>query len=165
MDDDIATGRTIRAFQDLLPPRIVIDRVLSMQEVFTTVGLRTVECSEADRIVEAGDLRDFLVGARDGGLVVLLPDGSCARAPYLLPYVHNNRRMSIPHSEELAFSKRVWELNAQFHENLPRAITVGDCPMPFQNLARYVGFSPATTLGEFCRWHLGQLGEVGDVDD
>ena len=157
MDDDIATGKTIRALRDMLPSRIEIQGVLSAQEVYTKESLRTVECSEESDLVDVVDLRDFLVGSREGGLVVRLPDGCVARAPYLLPYVQNNRRMSLPLSEELRFSRSVWELNRRFFDSLPVALTVADCPEPFRNLAAAIGFTPETLMSELCQWHLEQL--------
>ena len=157
MDDDIATGGTIRALRELLPSRIEIQGVLSAQEVYTKDSLRTVECSEESGLVDVVDLRDFLVGSREGGLVVRLPDGCVARAPYLLPYVQNNRRMSLPLSEQLSFSRGVWELNRRFFQGLPVALTVADCPEPFRNLATAIGFTPETSMKELCQWHLEQM--------
>lgn len=158
MDDDVATGKTIRALRELLPQRITIQGVLSAQEVYTKESLRTVECPESSELVDVVDLRDFLVGSREGGLVVRLPDGTIARAPYLLPYVQNTRRMSLPVAEELRFSKVVWELNRRFFANLPVQITVGDCSEPFRNLATRIGFSMESSMAELCQWHLEQLG-------
>lgn len=157
MDDDIATGATIRALCSLLPPRITIQGVLSAQEVYTKEGLRTVESSSSSHLVDVVDLRDFLVGSREGGLVVRLPNGRIARAPYLLPYVQNSRRMSLPPDQELAFSRAVWELNRQFFESLPVTLVVGDCPEAFRHLALSIGFTTSTTMSEFCEWHVGQL--------
>lgn len=158
MDDDIATGATIRALRAVLPPRITIQGVLSAQEVYTKESLRTVECASSSQLVDAVDLRDFLVGSREGGLVVRLPNGTIARAPYLLPYVQNSRRMSLPPEEELEFSVAVWELNRQFFECLPVTLVVGDCPAAFRNLALSLGFSTSTAMSEFCEWHVEQLG-------
>ena len=157
MDDDVATGQTIRALRALLPSRIVIQGVLSAQEVYTKESLRTVECCEVSELVDVVDLRDFLVGSREGGLVVRLPDGNVGRAPYLLPYVQNSRRMSLPPGEELRFSRAVWELNRRFFQSLPVALTVGDCPEPFRNLAIYVGFKPESLMTDLCQWHIEQL--------
>jgi hypothetical protein len=157
MDDDIATGRTIREVCELLPQRIHIEGVISVQEVCEGVSLRTVECSAGEALVEAGDVRDFLVGSREGGLVARLPSGAVARVPYLLPYVQNSRRMSVPLEEEVALSQELWELNRQFFKSLPVALTIGDCPAAFQTLAREVGFSVADTMEEFCSWHCKEL--------
>jgi nicotinic acid mononucleotide adenylyltransferase len=157
MDDDVATGTTIRALCSLLPPRITIQGILSAQEVYTKESLHTVESADWSRLVDVVDLRDFLVGSREGGLVVRLPNGTIARAPYLLPYVQLSRRMSLPPNEELRFSRAVWELNRQFFDSLPAALSVGDCSEAFQNLAMYIGFTAETPLVEFCQWHLDQL--------
>jgi nicotinic acid mononucleotide adenylyltransferase len=158
MDDDIATGATIRALCALLPSRITIQGVLSAQEVYTKEGLRTVESSSSSSLVDVVDLRDFLVGSREGGLVVRLPNGTIARAPYLLPYVQNSRRMSLPTDEELGFSRAVWKLNREFFDCLPVALVVGDCHEAFRHLALSVGFTTSTTMSDFCQWHVEQLG-------
>ncbi len=157
MDDDIATGRTIREVCQLLPQRIHIEGVISVQEVCEGVSLRTVECSAGEALVEAGDVRDFLVGSREGGLVVRLPGGAVARVPYLLPYVQNSRRMSVPLEEEVALSQELWELNRQFFKSLPVALTIGDCPEAFQALALEIGFSSSCTMEAFCAWHCEQM--------
>ena len=157
MDDDIATGKTIRALRELLPSRIEIQGVLSAQEVYSKESLKTVESDETSDFVDVVDLRDFLVGSREGGLVVRLPNGEIARAPYLLPYVQNNRRMSLPRGEELRFSRAVWELNRRFFQSLPVPLTVADCPEAFRNLATSIGFTPESLLSDLCQWHLEQL--------
>lgn len=157
MDDDIATGKTIRALRQLLPSRIEIQGVLSAQEVYTKESLRTVESDEAADLVDVVDLRDFLVGSREGGLVVRLPNGDVARAPYLLPYVQINRRMSLPLGEELGFSRAVWELNRRFFAGLPVPLTVADCSEAFQRLAIAIGFTPESLMSDLCQWHLEQL--------
>jgi hypothetical protein len=157
MDDDIATGKTIREVCKLLPKEIRVEGVLSVQELCEEKPLHTVECSGSGALVEAGDVRDFLVGSRDGGLVARLPSGAVARVPYLLPYAQNSQRMSLPIEEERAFSIAVWELNRAFFKSLPVAMTIGDCPAAFQTLAREVGFSLADTMAEFCSWHSEQL--------
>lgn len=158
MDDDVATGATIRSLCSLLPSRITIQGILSAQEVYTKESLHTVESTDSSRLVDVVDLRDFLVGSREGGLVVRLPNGTIARTPYLLPYVQLSRRMSLPPDEELKFSRAVWELNRHFFDSLPAALSVGDCSEAFQNLAMYIGFTAETTMVEFCQWHLVQLG-------
>ncbi len=153
MDDDIATGRTVRDFIALLPAGVLVDRVVSIHQLECAEGLCTTEVANQDQIIDVGDVRDFLVGAREGGLVVRLPNGRVGRVPYLAPYVTLFNRMSFPISQEKIFSERVWQLNARFFECLPVSLRVDDASESFQELARYLGFLGEDSLAAVCKWH------------
>ena len=157
MDDDIATGQTVRDFVNLLPSHISIDRVVSIYELECEESLATVESEGGDEIVDVGDVRDFLVGAREGGLVVKLPNSEIARVPYLLPYAQNSRRMSLPLSQEREFSLRIWKLNERFFNDLPEVLRVRDASQAFQSLARYLGFDDNAPISSVCTWHIKEL--------
>lgn len=157
MDDDIATGRTIREFLSLLPGHVTIERVVSVYELECQEQLATVESKGDGVIIDVGDVRDFLIGAREGGLVVRLPNGDVARVPYVAPYVQPSRRMSLPLSQELLFSKKTWLLNQRFFNCIPEVLRVENTPEPFQALARYLGFKKNSTLAAVCEWHLQLL--------
>jgi hypothetical protein len=158
MDDDIATGETIRRFLALLPPHVQVEKIIAVQQLVCGHSLATVESHDSDDIVDAGDVRDFLVGSREGGLAVRLPNNEIARVPYLYPYVQNYRRMSIPLSQEIPFSRALWRLNADFFQSLPALLCVQECPAPFQRFAHFIGLAPTTPLSEMCLWHAEQLG-------
>ena len=157
IDDDIATGKTIQDFMRRLPNGVKIEKIISVNELTTGASLKTIEVAHDDNISDVGDVRDFLLGSKDGGLVVELPDGEIVRVPYLLPYVQNSSRMSMPSSAERWFSRRVWELNANFFSQIGEDILVSDCSENFQKFAKYLGFNSSTTMLEICRWHLKQL--------
>jgi nicotinic acid mononucleotide adenylyltransferase len=157
VEDDIATGNTIREFQQLLPESVKISEVVSLNKLVLKEDLSTIECQVQDCLHDAVDLRDFLVGSREGGLVLELPDSSIVRAPYLLPYVKNTSRMSLPVEVETEFSIEVWKLNLKFFEECNDLILIADCSQSFQKLAKYLGFDSETKMTDFCRWHLNSL--------
>ncbi len=154
VDDDQATGYTTRTFLELLPSRC---RVASVEHLSKTTAQLQATGQLPKVITDTVDLRDFLVGSRDGGLVVQLPDGSVARAPYLSPYVQLSDRASVPLACEVVLSRRLWEVNADFFSSLGVVLMVRHTSEAFQCLARAVGFAAETPLVEVCAWHLRQL--------
>jgi len=138
-EDDRMTGGTLAAVRALLPERIRITRTeLAMVR-------------ELDE--EVVDSRDFLLGADHGGLVVEMPDGSVARAPYLLPYVDPSARASLPSDDARAFSVDVWSLNEATFRGTD--LVVGNLPMYARAPLR--SFRDDTPLEEVCRWHIERL--------
>lgn len=144
LDDDISTGETIRRVLALLPARLHIQEVVIVSPMTAPT-------------LDVGDCRDFLVGAREGGLVVALPGGGLARAPYVLPYVSPSARASVPLSREREFSVAVWELNAAFFAAVSPPIRLAEADPAFVRLMRHVGFAPGTTMLAICQWHLQRL--------
>lgn len=124
-----------------------------LQEAIDVAGTQLELTSEPDEDVI--DSRDFLLGTDDGGLVVELPDGSIARAPYILPYVDPNARASIAADRVRSFSKSVWALNAKvFGETHLR---VRDLPPSQRALLRKANHPHDRALAEACRWHVEVL--------
>lgn len=152
LDDDIATGRTIESVRSLLGPTRVIRRVVALCD------FRRLPGADDAALTDLFDCRDFLVGAREAGLVVALPDGTRARAPYALPYVRLARRVSAPLSRELALSRAIWRLNLEFFARVDPPLRVADAAPAFRVLSAYLGFDARTTLLDVCRWHARRLG-------
>ena len=144
LDDDMVTGDTIRQVLALLPETLRIEGVVIVSHL-------------AAPALDVGDCRDLLVGARDGGLVVSLPDGTTARAPYVLPYVSPTERASLPISRERSFSIAVWALNEAFFRELSPPIVLAEADPAFQRLMQHVGFAPTATMASICQWHLARL--------
>ncbi len=138
-DDDLVTGSTLEAVRALLPPHIVIE----------DTQLAVAHADDEDVV----DARDFLLGTDDGGLVLALPAGVVARAPYALPYVDPAARASIPASH--AFSIDLWSLNAQTFADT--TLCVRDLPPPARAL-----FTSADSmrLEDLCRTHVTRLQEL-----
>lgn len=104
------------------------------------------------------DCRDFLIGAREAGLVIKLPDGTLCRAPYILPYVRPYYHVSVYVSEEMKFSTRVWELNKRFFETVGHGrLRIRDCGHAARRLYEALGFDTDLTMVELCGWHLERL--------
>jgi len=145
VDDDIATGHTMEAVRACLPEHCRVERQSALCQL----------PSLGEGLVDLGDVRDFLLGSWEGGLVVCLPDGRLARVPYLLPYVNPADRLSLPLSQALDFSRRVWELNRQFFAET--TLTVADLPAAIGQLCRYLSVHEDTLLSDWCEWHLRRL--------
>jgi NAD+ synthetase len=135
-DDDRATGRTIDEVRTLLAPRTTVRE--------TVFAMAPQARDGADSVVDVLDLRDLLLGAREGGLVVRLPSGALARAPYLLPWVPPSWRLPVPPSSDLTLSLAIWRANARFFARLPARLTTGMGWPALKPLLRLSGW-PATT--------------------
>jgi NAD+ synthetase len=142
LDDDIASGATVRAVQAAMP---------SSTRVVEVVPLSTA--SVLDRL----DVRDLLPGAREAGLVVRLPDGAIARVPYLWPWVRLSRRASVDVDVERSLSRRVLLGALTFFRSLEPALVVADVDPAQRVWLGRAGFAPGTTLADVCAWHLDRL--------
>jgi NAD+ synthetase len=151
VDDDLATGRTLTQVLALLVGRVHVR------------GVHTL-CSLAPDddvgIEELCDVRDFLPGARSGGLVVRLPTGALARAPYLLPYVRPARRLRFPVAHERSFSRALWEHAATFFASIEPPLLLCDAEPAFLALTDYLGLPRELTLEAVCRFHVDRLGPI-----
>ena len=145
VDDDSATGKTIREILSLLPQRISIEQIYLLASIIK------------DKIFDIVDLRDFIIGALNGGLIVRLPNGEVARAPYMLPYVSLKSRATVSASKEMEVSLDLWEMNKEFYKNIGGNITLKDTDYGFKKLMKYIGFSEDTLLIDICDWHLEKL--------
>jgi nicotinic acid mononucleotide adenylyltransferase len=149
IEDDIASGSTMNFIKNLLPNRVtIIDQIILSK------------LTKPSKFLDIVDLRDFIVGSRDGGLVVQLPNGEIARAPYVLPYVSLKTRAKIPEENELILSYKIWVLNHNFFKNTN--ISLKDSDSSFQKLMNYIGFSNKTSMEKICSWHINQLKPLVD---
>ena len=106
VDDDSATGKTIREIMSNLPERINIEQIYLLASMLN------------EKIFDIVDLRDFIIGVQNGGLVVRLPNGEIARSPYVLPYVNLKSRATVPAIKEMEFSIKLWEMNKEFYQKI-----------------------------------------------
>ena len=149
VDDDRASGGTLKTFYQALPSRVQISKVHLLINPTQNVPYEIL------------DLRDFLLGARHGGLCIQLPNGKYARAAYLLPYVSPAARSTILPSKELLFSKQIWQLNYQLFSQTSRPIYVRDMPSETAAFLSYVGFALHDTLEKVCQYHIDRLSWAG----
>lgn len=145
VDDDSATGKTIREVMSLLPNRINIEKIYLLANIFN------------EQIFDIVDLRDFIVGAKCGGLVVRLTNKEVVRAPYMLPYVSLKSRASIPAIKEMEMSLKLWKINKEFYQKLGNNIVLSQTDCGFKKLMNYIGFSDDTLLTDICDWHIKNL--------
>jgi hypothetical protein len=147
MDDDSVSGRTLAHVRAALPHHCHIEECHHLCQVEARDG----------STCDLADSRDFLIGSREGGLVVSLPDGGIARSPYVLPYVQPGERLSIPLSSQVELSRRVWKLNREFFAALPVTLRLSDAWPSFRRLGRYLGFGEDLSLQDLAAWHAERL--------
>lgn len=143
LDDDLATGFTRRHVEQLLEGRNV-----------AVTGFRSLMEMEQRPVLDVVDLRDFLIGARDGGLVVGL-DGDLVRAPYLPPWVSLPSRAKIPLSSEAHVGMALWEANAQFFA--VTGLRVDHAAVVTRPLLLKAGAQPDEHLSAFCQRELRRI--------
>lgn len=145
VDDDSATGKTIREVMSNLPERINIEQIFLLASMVN------------EKIFDIVDLRDFIIGAENGGLVVRLPNEEIARSPYMLPYVSLKTRATISASKEMKFSIKLWEMNKEFYQKIDGNITLKQTDKGFKSLMNYIGFNDDALLADICDWHIKKL--------
>jgi len=137
-EDDRMTGGTLRFLR----------AALEEHEVAIEGARLAFETEDDEDVI---DSRDFLLGTDDGGLVVELPDGSIARAPYVLPWVDPAARASIGSAHALTFSRRVWALNEAIFRSTTNHYRVADLPAPQRALLQASRFTDRDRLADVCR--------------
>lgn len=149
VEDDSVTGSTIEFAKSLCQSRedILIDGIVLLSNL-----------SSSQKYFDIVDARDFLLGGKDGGLVVRLPNGELSRVPYIAPYVNLHTRAKIPHSELMAFSQKILACNLSFYQE--SGILLQDINPHSRKLFSYVGFDNSTSMENIVRWHIEKL-EVG----
>ena len=147
LDDDSYTGTTISFVQNMLKKNDV-----KVDSFITTVQSQNKLRKSNFNLC---DLRDFLVGSKEGGLVCNLREEIVTRCPYILPYVKPSNRFSLPVHKDKEFSKVIWELNFQFYDGLE--IYLKDFFKFSQSLYKHIGFTNNTSASEICEWHIKQF--------
>ena len=145
VDDDSATGKTIREVMSKLPERINIEKIELLADVLK------------EKLFDIVDLRDFIIGVQNGGLVVKLPNHEIVRAPYMLPYVCLKSRASISPSKEMEMSIKLWKMNKKFYQEIGGNISLKETDVGFKKLMNYIGFEDNTSLADICDWHINKL--------
>jgi hypothetical protein len=112
--------------------------------------------------VDLGDGRDFLPGM--DGLVVLLPDGSYGRAPYVLPSVSTATRAGILPDREQEFSINVLSLSYKFYSNIEDELGV---PIRLKDVHpaaiayyQYLGYDPDTSMKDIIAYTISHFDEL-----
>lgn len=148
VDDDSATGTTIQFIKSKLPKNVIISKTCFLTEGY--IG-------NNEKLYDIIDLRDFIFGAKDGGLVVKLPNNKIVRAIYSAPYVSLPRRAKIPAIKEKEFSRKVWELNKKFYEYIDCKMALESLDKNTVNLMLYMGFKLSDKVVDICDYHINLL--------
>lgn len=151
VDDDCATGATTEAILKESMGRFDIAEVIYLSKLGGNVSTQTEPVADT---IDLGDVRDFLPGTKDGGLVLRLPSGGIGRAPYLLPYVQPSVRISAPISCELFLSKKVWDAAAKFYSKIK--VTVDQSDPSFRATMQSLGLE-FHYMSDLCAWHSSQI--------
>lgn len=152
VEDDVATGTTMRRVKERLPHDVKITQELIMSKFD---GIENDERSECYDIV---DLRDFIVGSKHGGLVCYMPNGNIVRVPYLLPYVSLRSRAFIPADKEKDVALAVWKANVEFFEAIGNP-TLEEAFPAFRDFAFYCTWNINSKMVDFCNWHVNLLSD------
>lgn len=148
VDDDSVTGKTLKHIKEKLPTDVVIDKTCLLAN------------SINKNVFDVIDLRDFIIGTKNSGLVVKLPNGVYTRSPYVMPYVNLTTRASIPPSKEKIFSIAVWQMNKEFYQKYNKNFKLKDADSNFIILMNYIGFDNEDTMVDICEWHINKLSNL-----
>jgi len=149
VDDDIATGITVKKIVKMLKKSVRIKKVKTLIDYSASEYYKKYPNVPRRKTIRVVDLHNFIIGSRDSGLVVRLPNNVLGRAPYIEPYASNVSRAS---SEKL-FSYRLWEMNKAFFSALGK-VYISDLDSHTQGLFLYAGFKRNTLMVDLCEYHL-----------
>ena len=145
VDDDIATGTTMNTVATLLN-----------QHGIQVGEFRCLLESYGDDIYDVLDMRDFVLGARNGGLTVRTINGETTRAMYAAPYVNLVTRAKMNPVKAINFSLEIWKMNHSIYRE--SGLTVGDIS-DCQDYSLF-GFSKGMLIEDMCAQHIALLAKV-----
>lgn len=142
VDDDIATGATMHTVETLLN-----------QYGIQTGEFKSLLDSYGDEVFDVLDMRDFVLGAKHGGLTVRTVSGETTRVMYAAPYVNLVTRAKMDPEVALNFSLSVWRMNAAIYKET--GVTVKDIA-GMQDYSLF-GFHSDMLVEELCRKHIAMM--------
>ncbi len=145
-DDDIATGGTFRRVCSLLKRRGI--KITGAASALQAYG------DFKQDFFDINDARDFLLGAKSGGLVVGLPQGGVGRVPYMAPYVSLSTRARIPVEKVQQLSADLWLLNAVLLQKYAPNVRVVEADPGSKEFLGRMEFDGTTPLYEVAREHV-----------
>lgn len=144
--------------------------ILSEMGVFvdSVVAYSTSDGTDIFDKVDLGDPRDYLLGA--SGLVIKLPNGNFARAPYILPFVSTTARAGIPQEMEKEFAMKVLQASLEFYisagERIGKPILLKNMDPNFVVLmSEMYGFDSNTTMESVVVWSMDNLDKIADLTE
>ena len=151
VDDDIASGKTVSMVKNLLPENYFLSEIISLSQQSFYEDFHFEQSYNFHDIV---DFRDFLIGSKEGGLTVELPDEKIGKAPYVWPYVSLSHRAKIPHLNQLAFSLAIWQINKDFFDSFSTTLYLKDLDSNFISFVKSLNFDLNMSVSEFCDFHI-----------
>jgi hypothetical protein len=153
VDDDIATGFSMKTLEALLPDGIKVSGHISLLKQWLHEKFPNKDYHPWDIV----DARDFILGAHNSGLVVQDFNNNVRRVPYILPYVSLMSRAAVPYDQQKKLTIAILRGNLQFFESLDHQILLEDTDETFKNFMADIGFKMNTPLSSLCKWHLEKL--------
>lgn len=154
VDDDIASGKTFKMISNMLPEGFVFEELIALSQQSFYEEYHYESSYNFHDIV---DLRDFLIGSKDSGLTVELPNGNLGKAPYVWPYVSISHRAKIPHVNQREFSLDIWKINKIFYQSFTSSLTLEQLDSSFVSFIESIGFSKTMTVVSFCQFHIDMI--------
>lgn len=161
VDDDTASGQTVNFVRELLATcGHRVEKFAFLNELaLAKQGLN------GRTVLDIVDSRDFLLGAKDGGLVVTLGptkepgrgDDEICRAPYMLPFVNLTFRAKLPAPCIREASLALWELNASWFQQHAPGLTLREADPHSRELFARLGHTDSALLWRVCEDMLAWL--------
>ena len=144
VDDDRATGATLQSAL----------AALSGKTILADMRFLVPASLPGRNIFDVVDCRDFLPGAREGGLVVEVGEETY-RVPYMAPFVDLATRARIPPTQTQALSRRLWTAAAEFFTHMPIELRVMDMDAASRRAFLRMGFDGHMALDALCQAMIG----------
>lgn len=114
VDDDSVSGETIKEVN-----RSCLQNVNITENYF-------LASQYSDEIFDVVDFRDFIIGSKDGGLLVRINNKKNIRVPYINPFVSLFTRANIPLDREKYVSSKIIDININFYSSINKNIKLKD---------------------------------------
>lgn len=107
-DDDSVSGNTFRYFEKKYNTKI--EKSITLADLF--------KIKHQVEIFDVADIRDFLFGSLEGGLLTYYGD-KILKTPYIFPFINSETRLNINLKHAINFSLEVLNLNYLLYKNKP----------------------------------------------
>ena len=150
VDDDKASGQTVSLVKEIL----LKQNINIKEEVFLNELYIVYKGLKSNDIYDIVDARDFILGAKYGGLCTLLPNNTIVRSIYSYPYVNLKNRAKIETKYHQLLSIDIWEWNKTIFTNDAKLSDL--CPLT-QSFMKYIGFKNEALVIDICNWHIDKI--------
>lgn len=114
-DDDSISGNTIRMLEEKKGERFSTKSFL--------INLVRDRFFKGKKIIDVVDARDFVLGAKEGGLYVETKNGKRFKVPYIYPFVNLTTRANIPDEKQINFTIDILKLNRAIYTSNNKSIS------------------------------------------